>query len=155
MFSVCDVKNGLWHLVLDEESSYLTTFGTPLGRYRWLRMPFRIPPHRNCSNAILIKPWKAEESFGIADYILVVGEGGSIEEAMRDHDDNLTALLESCRMRGVKINKDIYRLRETEVKNMGHTLSSEGLKPDQTKFDAILGTNPFEDVEAVKRLLEM
>ena len=27
---------------LDEESSYLTTFNTPFGRYRWLRMPFGI-----------------------------------------------------------------------------------------------------------------
>ena len=42
VFSVCDVKSGFWHVVLDEESSYLTTFGTPTGRYRWLRMPFGI-----------------------------------------------------------------------------------------------------------------
>ena len=32
VFSVCDVKSGFWHVVLDEESSYLTTFGTPIGR---------------------------------------------------------------------------------------------------------------------------
>ena len=52
VFSVCDVKNGFWHLVFYEESSYLTTFGTLLGWYRWLRRPFGISPHRNCSNAI-------------------------------------------------------------------------------------------------------
>jgi hypothetical protein len=33
---------GFWHVHLDEESSYLTTFNTPFGRYRWLRMPFGI-----------------------------------------------------------------------------------------------------------------
>ena len=42
VFSVCDVKNGFWHVELDQESSYLTTFGTPFGRYRWLKMPFGI-----------------------------------------------------------------------------------------------------------------
>ena len=42
VFSVLDAKNGSWHVKLDEESSYLTTFHTPFGRYRWCRMPFGI-----------------------------------------------------------------------------------------------------------------
>ena len=40
LFSTLDVKNAYWHVVLDDESSKLTTFGTPFGRYRWLRMLF-------------------------------------------------------------------------------------------------------------------
>ena len=31
-----------WSLKLDESLSYLTTFGTPFGLYRYLRLPFRI-----------------------------------------------------------------------------------------------------------------
>ena len=42
VFSILDVKQGFWHVPLEEESSYLTTFNTPFGRYRWLRMPFGI-----------------------------------------------------------------------------------------------------------------
>ncbi len=38
LFCVVDAKNGL-KLVI-----YLTTFGTPWGRYRWKRMPFGISP---------------------------------------------------------------------------------------------------------------
>ena len=41
------------------------------------------------------------------------------------------------------------------MKYMGHILSSEGLKPDLTKVDAIVGMNPPQDVEAVKQLLGM
>ena len=33
VFRVCDLPNGFWHISLDEESSYLTTFATLLGRY--------------------------------------------------------------------------------------------------------------------------
>ncbi len=44
VFSVIDAKNGFWHIQLDTESSFLTTFGTLLGRYRWTRMPFGISP---------------------------------------------------------------------------------------------------------------
>ena len=42
VFTVLDVSKGFWHIELDEPSSYLTTFHTPFGRYRWRRMPFGI-----------------------------------------------------------------------------------------------------------------
>ena len=42
VFTVLDAKAGFWQVKLDQQSSYLTTFNTPFGRYRWLRMPFEI-----------------------------------------------------------------------------------------------------------------
>ena len=39
-FSLLDVKSGYWHVSVDKESSFLTTFNTPWGKYRWLRLPF-------------------------------------------------------------------------------------------------------------------
>lgn len=33
-FSLLDAKSGYWHVSLDKESSYLTTFNTPWGKYR-------------------------------------------------------------------------------------------------------------------------
>ena len=32
VFSLLDVRSGFWHVMLDEQSSYLTTFNTPFGR---------------------------------------------------------------------------------------------------------------------------
>ena len=42
LFSVLDAKDGFHQVKLDEESSYLTTFWSPYGRYRYLWMPFGI-----------------------------------------------------------------------------------------------------------------
>lgn len=42
IFSSFDAKDGFKQVSLDEESSKLTTFCTPLGRYRYLRMPVGI-----------------------------------------------------------------------------------------------------------------
>lgn len=42
VFTKLDARNGFWHVILDDSSSYLTTFNTPFGRYRWKRMPFGI-----------------------------------------------------------------------------------------------------------------
>ena len=40
VLSVLDLKSGYCHVKLDEESSFLTTFNTQFGRYRWLRLQF-------------------------------------------------------------------------------------------------------------------
>ena len=42
IFSVVDAGNGYWHVEMDENSSKLTTFITPYGRYKWKRLPFGI-----------------------------------------------------------------------------------------------------------------
>ncbi|PIK43640.1 hypothetical protein BSL78_19502 [Apostichopus japonicus] len=44
VFSKADCKEGFLQCELDNESSYLTTFQTPWGRYRYKRMPFGISP---------------------------------------------------------------------------------------------------------------
>ena len=40
VFSKIDARHGYWSVVLDEESSYLATFNSPEGRYRFKRLPF-------------------------------------------------------------------------------------------------------------------
>ena len=40
VFSTVDAKNGFWHVELDDDSSRLTTFNSPFGRFCWLRLPF-------------------------------------------------------------------------------------------------------------------
>ena len=39
-FTIKDATSGFWHVPSDFRSSLLTTFNTPWGKYRWLRMPF-------------------------------------------------------------------------------------------------------------------
>ena len=80
VFTKCDVRNGFWHVQLDEQSSYLTTFHTPFGRYRWKRLPFGI------SSAPEVFQRKMHELIEgldgvevIADDFLIVGFGESAE----------------------------------------------------------------------------
>ena len=40
IMSVCNCKKGYWHQKLDEASSFLTTFNTELGRFRYTIMQF-------------------------------------------------------------------------------------------------------------------
>ena len=86
MFDVC---NGFWHVGLNEESTYLTTFQTPFGQYRWRRIPFSMS-----SSLELFQREMHEFIEGLSGIEVVVDDlivvfGDSVEEATRDHHKNL------------------------------------------------------------------
>ena len=39
-FPKLDLKDGYWYVKVTEESSFLTTFSTPFGKFRFNRLPF-------------------------------------------------------------------------------------------------------------------
>ncbi|XP_061170331.1 uncharacterized protein K02A2.6-like [Saccostrea echinata] len=154
VFSVLDARNGFWHVELDKESSMLTTFNTPFGRFRWLRMPFGISTapeeyQRRQDQAVEGLPGV----LSIADDILVYGEGDTGEDAILDHDQKLKALMKRCRERGLVLNKDKLRLRETEVRFVGHLITKDGLKPDPEKVKAVNEMPNPTDVAGLRRFL--
>ncbi len=154
VFSTLDAKNGFWQVELDEESSHLCTFNTPFGRYRWLRMPFGItsaPEEFQRRQDQVIEGLRGVR--GVADDILVYGEGSTFEEASIDHDQNLRGVLDRCRERNLKINPDKVKLRLPEVRFIGHVLTPEGLKPDPEKTRSILEMPSPTDVAGVQRFL--
>ena len=61
----------------------------------------------------------------VADDFVVVGRGNKIEDASRDHDNNLTALLDRCAERGVKLNTEKVKLRMTKAPFIGHMATSK------------------------------
>ena len=153
VFSSVDLTAGYWHCILDEESSLLTTFATPFGRYRWKRLPFGL----SASSEIFQKRVnQALEGLNgilnITDDILVCGVGDTDKEAQQDHDRNLEALLQRCRERGIALNQNKLKLRITEVPFMGHIFSNQGLKIDPEKTKAVLEMPKPEDAEGVQRL---
>ena len=138
VFSTVDLKAGYWHCVLDEESSLLTTFSTPYGRYQWLRLPFGL----SVSSEIFQKRENRaleglEGILDITDDILIYGVGKDLKEATEDHDRHLKALLQRCRERGMALNKDKLKLRRQEVAFMGHLFTNNGLKIDPDKAHAV------------------
>ena len=91
--------------------------------------------------------------YKIADDILFTGRGASIDEAVKDHDANLLKLLDRCRERNLKLNREKLQLKCSETPFIGHVLTPEGVKPDPRKVDAILKMERPNDVAAVRRLV--
>ena len=133
VFSIIDATSGYWQIKLSEESSYLTTYNTPFGRYRYLRMPFGI------SSASEIWQRAMEEEFGdiegveiIADDVVVWGRDHS------EHDDRLDKLMTRVNEVGLKLNRNKCQFSTDRVSFVGHTLTSKGLEPSSERIEAIL-----------------
>ena len=132
--TVCDCKKGYWHQKLDETSSFLTTFNTEIGRFRYTVMPF------DATVAWDVFPCKLDQCFGmlkqvivIADDIMIVGK----QQNHRDHDVALTTLLETARKCNSRLNFDKMQYKKTEVDFFGETYTTSGHMPSQSKVSAI------------------
>ena len=154
VFKVLDAKDGFHKVKLDNESSFLTTFWTPFGRHRYLRMPQGIgsgaKEYQRRQNEALAGLDGLEV---IADDILCYGSGESMEEVLADHDCNLVNLLKRARSVNLKFNKNKLRLKLDQVTYMVQLFTSEGLKPDPIKIEAIARMPRPDDKRAVQRLL--
>jgi hypothetical protein len=115
VFFTVDAKSAFWMIALDESSSRLTTFETPMGKFRWLRLPYGISPAPEIFQRKMHEALDGLEGVAcIADDMLIYGRGETIEEAQRDHDKHLIALLERCRQKNIRLNKEKFKLnRET------------------------------------------
>ena len=76
-----------------------------------------------------------------------------MKEALADHDCNLVNLLKRARSVNLKFNKNKLRLKLDQVTYMGQLFTSEGLKPDPIKVEAIASMPRPDDKRAVQRLL--
>ena len=137
--TVCDFKKGYWHQKLDQASSYLTTFNTEIGRFRYTVMPFGITVASDVFQRQLDQCFgKIEQLIVIADDIIVVGK----QPNHNNHDVALTNLLETTRKCNIRLNFDKLQYKMTEADFYGETYTTDGCKPAQSKVSAIFEMPP-------------
>ena len=148
VFSKLDAKSGFMQIQLDEESSKLTTFNTPLGRYRWLRLPFGLKCSPEIFQRIMDQMLEGTEgAFSIIDDILIAGKD------RKHHDQILKKVLKRATDYNLKLNLEKVRIRQTSVVYCGHVISTDGLKADPEKIKAVHEMPRPCNKEALRRFL--
>ena len=90
---------------LDESSSYLTTFGTQFGRYRYLRLPFGISALSDLFQMNVKEIFEGLPGIAaIVDDILIYGR------TRDEHDRNLRIVLDRAREKGIRFNPDKMKI---------------------------------------------
>lgn len=149
-FTKLDARSGYWTIKLSEASSYLTTFNTPFGRYRYLRLPFGLKSSQDEFQRKIDECYEGLDGVvALVDDLLVFGQ------TREEHDRNLRKVLIRSKERGVKLNKDKLEVGVTKVKYFGHLLTSEGVGPDPDKVSAVREMKPPKDKSELETFLGM
>ena len=126
VMTVLDCKKGYWHQELDDASSYLAMFNTEFGRYQYTVMLF------GATIVGDVFQRKLDQCFGhlqnnivIADDIMVIGK----QPNHNDHDQALTALLNTARKCNICLKHEKLQYKQQEVKFFGETYATNSHKP--------------------------
>ena len=146
-FTKLIAHHGYWSIFLDEESSLLTTFNSPFGRYHFLCLPFGVV----CSQDIFHKKMdqflkECPGCIRIADDITVHGH----TEA--EHDAHLCNLMQVACRYGV-----VFNPQKTHVKAqaINYLYNANGVHPDPEKVDAVHAVSAPMNVTELQEFLGM
>ena len=149
-FTTLDATSGFMQMALDEPSSYLTTFATPFGRYRYTRLPYGLSSAPEVYHRVIGDHFGDLE--GVETFIDDILVHAPTEEL---HDQRLNAVLERCRKINLTLNREKCTFRSSEVTYLGHVIGANTLKADPRKIEAIVNMPTPDSKESVRRLLGM
>ena len=149
-FTKLDTHHGYWSIVLDEESSLLTIFNSPFGRYCFLHLPFGPV----CSQDIFQKKIdqfleECPGCIGIANDITVHG----CTEA--EHDTPLHYLMQVACKYGVVFNPQKMHVKAPAVNFFGCLYNANGVHPNPEKVDAVHALPAPTNVTELQEFLGM
>ena len=149
-FSKLDASSGFWQIPLHPESSKLTTFITPFGRFCFNRLPFGITCAPEIFQGLMTNLLKKEKGCeAIMDNIIVYGK------SVEDHDENLHKTLQIIKESGLKLNKNKCEFRKSTLNYFGHVLSADGVSPDPGKVKAIRELPAPTNVPELRQVIGM
>ena len=150
VFSSLDASCGYWQLGLQEDSSKLTTFITPFGRYKFTRLPFGISSASEIFQREMSEILKDVPGVSVyQDDILIHGKD------LEEHDQRLEQTLNVIEKSGLKLNKDKCSLRQTGLDFLGHWISKDGISIHPEKVKAIMDMKPPENITSLRSFLGM
>ena len=140
-FTVKDATSRFWHVPLDFRSSLLTTFNTPWGKYRWLRMPFGLKVSGDVFQERLDRVIRlVPRVLGLRDDILIHGA------TENTHDGTVLVLCKTARLNNLSLNTKKMQFKSTDCKFFGHRLTPDCIRVHPKKIEAIIQMDPPQNV---------
>ena len=136
VFSSLDASSGYWQIPLDDESSKLTTFITPAGRFCFKRLPFGITSASEIFQREMTRILEDLEGTAVYQDDIIV------YSSRDDHDVRLQCVLDRLDSVGLKLNRAKCKFRQESLAFLGHVISKNGVAPDQAKIKIITTLSP-------------
>ena len=149
VFATLDTVQGYHQIGLSEESSKLTTFLLPSGRYWFLHAPMGLSASLDewcCHSNKVIEGIKGVQK--IVDDILISAPN------LKTIEKRIRKVIDRCKDENVTISLKKFQV-STNVKFGGHIISSEGVMPDPERLKAIANHKEPASVREVRGFLRL
>ena len=105
-----NTTKGYWHVEIDPDSSTLCTFNTPVGRYRFKRLPFLIVVSQDIFERRLDDIYRNIPNVtGIIDDIIVFGS------TQEERDETFLNMLTATRVNNFSLNSGKLQFKQQSV----------------------------------------
>lgn len=135
-FSTLDLKNGFFHVRVDEASVKYTSFVVPDGQYEFLRVPFGLcnspSVFQRFINAVFRNLIKEKIVLIYMDDLIVLSEDE------KDGLENLKIVLTTASQAGLTINWSKCHFLQRKVEFLGHVVENGTIRPSERKTKAVI-----------------
>lgn len=143
-----DMKNGFYQIPVSESSTRYTAFITPDGHYEFLKMPFGICNGPSVFQRAISKAVQHLKFLLVyMDDILI--PFSTIEQGLQYLEQTISALSSS----GFTINIKKCKFFVNEVEYLGRHISQDGVRPSQSKVDALANSPIPTNIKQVRQFM--
>ncbi|XP_026687288.1 uncharacterized protein K02A2.6-like [Diaphorina citri] len=149
-FSKLDASTAFWSMQLDEKSTDLCAFGTPFGRFKFLRLAYglNLAPEKFHQ--------KMTEYLGDIDGVVCYIDDILIfSHSKEQHDKILIKVLDRMRSINLKLNMKKCIIGKQKITFLGQNFECTGMSPDLSKIEAIEKMPEPKNVKDLQRFLGM
>ncbi|KAL1448524.1 hypothetical protein WDU94_006581 [Cyamophila willieti] len=133
-FTTLDLASGFYQIEMDDESIPKTAFNAEHGHYEYVRMPMGLKNSPSTFQRVMdnvLRGLVNECCLVYLDDIIIFGP------SLSDHIQNLRKVFDRLRKFNLKIQLDKSEFLRKEVEYLGHVVTTEGVRPNPVKIEAI------------------
>lgn len=131
-FTTLDLASGYHQVEMDEIDIEKTAFSTERGHYEFLRMPFGLKNAPSTFQRLMDSVLR-----GIPNTMTYLDDVLVYSTSLQEHINTCQEIFKRFRTHNLKIQLDKSQFLQKTVQFLGHTLTSEGIMPNEQKIEAI------------------
>ncbi len=150
IFSTIDLNSGYWQVAMDHSSKAKTAFITPSGLFQFNVMPFGLknaPATFQRLMETVLRELRGKQCFVYIDDIIVYSSN------LSQHFQDLQIVLNRLQGAGLTINLKKSKFCLQEIAFLGHVVTTQGIKADPNKIEAIRSYPVPTNLKEVQRFL--
>lgn len=152
VFSTLDLNSAFYQVELSEESKNITSFVTPEGQFKFHKTPFGLSVSPSALNRLMF------DIFADLRYKFVIVFFDDLLIYSPDMDSHLVHVKETLRRlraANLTVNPKKINFAQSELKFLGHHVSSSGLSMDPDKIEVIKNLSPPKNVKQLHTFIGM